>query len=120
MLRRAFEPAFGVVKARESTESIESTGSIETTGSTESRKRGKRGKMKLSLQEREGQDRKEIFSNWRHATVGWLSRPEMFCPATLPKMQTAKSKQRGVYVWDFLLPIKCIISVFEWHKVQVC
>ena len=29
--------------------------------------------------------------------MGWLARLESFCPFTLPKMQTSKSKQRGIY-----------------------
>ena len=54
-----------------------------------------------SLEERMGKgedvESSGISGSWRRATVGWLARLESFCPFTLPKMQTSKSKQRGIY-----------------------
>ncbi|OLP77490.1 NFX1-type zinc finger-containing protein 1 [Symbiodinium microadriaticum] len=45
----------------------------------------------------EDEESSGISGSWRRATVGWLARLESFCPFTLPKMQTSKSKQRGIY-----------------------
>eukprot|EP00474_Spongospora_subterranea_P008580 CRZ09038.1 hypothetical protein [Spongospora subterranea] len=39
----------------------------------------------------------DLHNDWHSATVGWLCKPALFEPPSLPKMQTPTSSSKGVY-----------------------